>query len=258
MKWFFIDENITDGDRRVGPLSTEDIQDFAKQGKINDETLVWKSGEDDWKPWKTFREDLEKHVTLTDESREELLKNTIEALEKTMNTEAFRTRRFAGFFTRAISFIVDNLILAIAGGILLYAIGIVGFVNLEEIQDAANIYMQDPTSIESLNKFMDAPGMSLFLSVWSVLQTAYFVIFHAVFSATPGKMLLHIHVETKDGYKLSWGGSIARYLCSVLTQFTMVFYGIGYLIVCIDPKRRALHDWIAKTFVVHDSRKKGF
>jgi uncharacterized RDD family membrane protein YckC len=35
-----------------------------------------------------------------------------------------------------------------------------------------------------------------------------------------------------------------------------MFYGLGYLIVFIDPKRRALHDYIARTRVVHDKLKK--
>ena len=69
------------------------------------------------------------------------------------------------------------------------------------------------------------------------------------------KMIFHIHVETAEGNKLSWGASVARYLCSVLTQFTLILYGLGYLIVCVDPKRRALHDWIARTFVVFNTPK---
>ena len=66
-------------------------------------------------------------------------------------------------------------------------------------------------------------------------------------------MLLHIHVETVEGNKLTWGASIARYLCSILSQF---IYGFGYLIVLFDPRRRALHDWIARTFVVYDAPKR--
>jgi uncharacterized RDD family membrane protein YckC len=42
-----------------------------------------------------------------------------------------------------------------------------------------------------------------------------------------------------------------RYLASIFTQFTLMLYGLGYIIVCIDPKRRALHDWIARTRVVY-------
>ena len=69
-------------------------------------------------------------------------------------------------------------------------------------------------------------------------------------------MLLHIHVETVEGNKLTWGASIARYLCSIITQFTLILYGLGYLVVCVDPKRRALHDWIARTFVVYEAPEK--
>ena len=67
-------------------------------------------------------------------------------------------------------------------------------------------------------------------------------------------MLCHIHIETIEGERLGWISSLARYLCSILTQLTLLFYGIGYLVVAIDPKRRALHDWVARTFVVFDKR----
>jgi uncharacterized RDD family membrane protein YckC len=68
-------------------------------------------------------------------------------------------------------------------------------------------------------------------------------------------MLARIHIETTDGERLTWITSAARYLGSILTQFTLAIYGLGYLIVCIDPKRRALHDWIARTYVVHNTPK---
>ena len=55
-----------------------------------------------------------------------------------------------------------------------------------------------------------------------------------------------------NGEKLSWAFSIFRFIASIVTQATIVFYGLGYLIVLIDPQKRALHDFIARTRVVHD------
>ena len=124
--------------------------------------------------------------------------------------------------------------------------------DFEAMQQAFTAYMENPSSTEAMTKLLEVPGVWLFLTTLTVIQTIYFVVFHALYSATPGKKLLHIHVMTAEGTRLTWGSSIARYLCSVLTQFTLALYGLGYLIVCIDPKRRALHDWIAKTFVVYD------
>ena len=42
-----------------------------------------------------------------------------------------------------------------------------------------------------------------------------------------------------------------RYVYSIITQLTLAFYGIGYLLALIDPKKRALHDFLANTRVVY-------
>lgn len=256
MKWFYIDESVTDGERRKGPYSIVEIREFVKQGQIKEETLVWRSGEENWKTWKEFVAEEIHDKAREDAEREELLQNTIKALEEAIESDKLKIRRFAGFFTRAVAFIVDNLILGIAGGIVLFILGSFGLVEIDAIQEAASNYVKNPMSNEAITQLVEAPGMATFLSIWTVIQTIYFIVFHAIFSATPGKMLVHIHVETHSGERLTWLSSIARYLCSVLTQFTMVFYGLGYIIVCIDPKRRALHDWIARTFVVYDEKIK--
>lgn len=245
MKWFYIDESITDGDRRQGPFTSDEINELVHSGKITETTLVWHTGEEKWKSWK---ETEESKIIL---SRDELLQSTLEALYK----EQIQSRQFAGFISRACAYIVDNLLLGILGGATLFALGIAGYIDLEAIQNAAGAYLASPTSKDAFNQLTEAPGMGTFLTVWSILQAVYFIVLHALFSATLGKKLFHIHVETATGEKLGWASSTARYLCSILTQFTMVFYGLGYLIVCVDPKRRALHDWIAKTFVVHDNKE---
>lgn len=255
MKWFFIDESITDGERRQGPYSIEEIHEFVSQGKITENTLIWHSGDESWKTWKEHQEISEKAEKANlESSRDELLQSTIDALLKEQVKE-YKALRYAGFFTRALAFLVDNLILGLAGGIILFALGSMGVMDLESIQQAMSNYIGNPTSNETFKQLLEAPGMETFLSIWTIVQTIYFIVFHAIYSATPGKKLFHIHVETHLGEKLTWGSAIARYLCSVLTQLTLLFYGLGYLIVCIDPKRRALHDWVVRTFVVYDKKE---
>lgn len=247
MKWFFIDESITEGDRRQGPFSIDEIREFVNSEKITGETLIWHSGMESWVHWNETEESRQ-----MDMDQEELLKNTIQALLD----ERRAVKRFAGFGLRAGAFLIDNIILGVVGAIVFYILGSTGIVDLAAAQELMNAYVEDPTNAEALEKLMGGEGMGPFVSFYTIVQTAYFVIFHAILSATPGKLIFHIHVETQQGERLTWGGSIARYLCSVLTQFTTVFYGIGYLIVCLDPKRRALHDWIARTFVVCDRKEK--
>lgn len=245
MKWFYIDTSITDGDRRQGPYSIDEIRDFVNEGKIKDETLVWHTGEANWKAWKDFPEASEP----PEPTEEELLKQTIETLLQ----GRMQRKRFAGFFVRANAFIIDNLILSVVGALFLYVMSLAGMLDLNAVSEIVNQYIDNPASTELVSKALELPGMSTFFTIWSVVQAIYFIVFHAVWGATPGKKLLRIHVEMANGEKLSWAFSIFRFVASIVTQATLIFYGLGYLIVLIDPQKRALHDFIAQTRVVHNA-----
>lgn len=245
MKWFYIDTSITDGDRRQGPYSIDEIRDFVNEGKIKDETLVWHSGETNWKAWKDFPEASEP----PEPTEEELLKQTIETLLQ----GRMQRKRFAGFFVRANAFIIDNIILSIVGAIFLYVMSLAGMLDLNAVSEIVNQYIDNPASTELVSKALELHGMSTFFTIWSVVQAIYFIVFHAVWGATPGKKLMRIHVEMANGEKLSWAFSIFRFVASIVTQATLIFYGLGYLIVLIDPQKRALHDFIAQTRVVHNA-----
>ena len=245
MKWFYIDTSITDGDRRQGPYSIDEIRDFVNEGKIKDETLVWHTGEANWKAWKDFPEASEP----PEPTEEELLKQTIETLLQSK----LNRKRYAGFFVRANAFIIDNLILSIVGALFLYVMSLAGMLDLNAVSEIVNQYLDNPASTELVSKALELPGMSTFFTIWSVVQAIYFIVFHAVWGATPGKKLLRIHVEMANGEKLSWAFSIFRFVASIVTQATLIFYGLGYLIVLIDPQKRALHDFIAQTRVVHNA-----
>lgn len=254
MKWYFIDESITDGERRQGPYSIDEIREFVKEGKITDATLVWHSGEEDWKPWSTYKEEEPPPDNKEDLTREELLENTIKALEEAMKNEQFVMRRYAGFFTRMAAFVIDNFILVGFGATLFYVIAIMGYIDFNALQEVMNNFTNYTDFFDKLTK---VSGVGPFFSIMAGIQAIYFIVFTALYSATPGKMMLRIHVETREGHKIGWIGSVARYLCSLFTQFTIPsVYGLGYLIVLVDPKRRALHDWIARTSVVFDEAKK--
>ena len=253
MSWFFIDESITDGERRQGPFSLDEIREFVGEGKITSKTLVWRSGMSAWIPWEECEESKEPGLAELEASRDELIKNTVEALLR----EQANTRHYAGFFVRFFAFLIDNCILCLVGGVILLIMTLAGLMDAAAVEEALVNYIGNPSSNEALDKVIDSPGLSTFFSIYGAIQAIYFIVFQAIFSATPGKMFWHIHIETAEGMPLGWLSSTARYLCSLLSQVTLLFYGIGYLIVLIDPKRRALHDWIARTFVVFANRAKG-
>ena len=244
MSWFFIDESITEGDRRQGPYTLDEISAFVESGKITNDTLVWKSGEADWKPWKETPE------AKANVDRDELLKNTIDLLLK----QSQEKKHYAGFFVRLVAYIVDNLVVSLFCGMAFMIVSKTGYLDLTVLTEMAQAFLDDPTSADALNNLMNVPGMWDFMLICSILQTIYFVFFTGKFSATPGKMLFRLRIESAQGEKMNWGIALVRYLASIFTQFTLMLYGLGYIIVCIDPKHRALHDWIARTRVVYKDK----
>lgn len=243
MIWYYIDETVTEGERRKGPFNIDEIRDFVKQGTIKDETLVWHTGMEAWVAWKDTEES--KEIPLSEE--EEIRK----ALE-TIIAEHNKGKRYAGFFVRGFAYFIDNFILSVIGVMIIMAMSAMQLVDLTAVEDAMNAYISDPSSDKALMDVLNIPGMHVFLAIWGLFQAIYFIVFTAIKSATPGKLLMKVHVETSQGENLSWFESLARFLASLFTQITLMFYGLGYLIVMVDPKRRALHDWIAHTRVVHD------
>ena len=247
MIWYFIDESVTDGERRKGPYNIDEIRDFVKDGVIKDETLVWHSGMEAWVAWKDTEES--KEVPL---SEEEQIKAALEAII----AEHSKSKRYAGFFIRGIAYLVDNIILCVIGLLILMAMSGAQLIDLSAVSEAMNAYINNPTSDEAMMNVLNLPGMHTFLAIWGFLQAVYYVVFTAIKAATPGKMLAHVHVESATGEKISWMESAIRFVASLFTQCTLAFYGLGYLIVMIDPKRRALHDFVARTRVVYNKKNK--
>lgn len=243
MKWFYIDESITEGDRRQGPFSIDEIRNLAKEGKITSSTLVWHSGEESWKAWRDAKAEIDQN----DANQDKILQETINEILK----QQVLTKHYAGFFIRSLAISVDSFILGIAGIIVLVVMSGAGLLNIQELMQYSEAFATAP-SLETMNKFFSAPGMDMFVTISFFMQTVYFVIMHALFGATIGKKLFRIHVETRTGDKITWLGAIIRYLASLMS---MMLYCLGYLTVLIDPKRRGLHDFIASTCVVYNTPK---
>src|SRR5262245_10902594 len=64
---------------------------------------------------------------------------------------------------------------------------------------------------------------------------------------TFGKMALGIKVTDRDGRRISFLRATLRYLAKYLSALPC---GVGFVIAAFDPKRRAAHDFVARTLVL--------
>ncbi|WP_117238111.1 RDD family protein [Thermus sediminis] len=76
---------------------------------------------------------------------------------------------------------------------------------------------------------------------------AYYVVFTALYGATPGKMLLGIRVVKTDGNPVDWLTAFMREV--VGKTLSILPLGLGYVWAFFHPRRQAWHDLIADTWV---------
>lgn len=83
-----------------------------------------------------------------------------------------------------------------------------------------------------------------------VIYYGYFVLMTKFFAQTAGKMIFGLKVVTDSGEKLDWATVLFRE--GVGRFLSNAFMKLPYLIVIFTPQHKALHDFTADTFVIHE------
>ncbi|MDI6641842.1 MAG: RDD family protein, partial [Elusimicrobiota bacterium] len=151
--------------------------------------------------------------------------------------------KFAGFWIRAVSFIVDFFVLVILAIIARFSMGIiVGFL----ISTFLNI--KPDTAPKSL---WDAVIFTIIVaSIIVVIFLGFFyeLWMHVRFGQTIGKIFTGIRVVTLQDGPLPYKLSLLRCLGKILNCLTL---GAGFISTAFHPQKRALHDLIANTKVLY-------
>jgi uncharacterized RDD family membrane protein YckC len=136
---------------------------------------------------------------------------------------------YAGIVTRALGSIVD---LAIVNSVLLATTVTVGAL---------------VAAIVPGKQSVGTPEILLTTAASLLFSACYLVGFWVLAGQTPGMRLMGIAVTCEHGEPLTLGRGVRRLVGFVLTVLTL---GIGFLLVLLDDRRRALQDVIAGTVVV--------
>lgn len=146
--------------------------------------------------------------------------------------EIIRTERFvpkfAGFWTRFWAYVIDLLIVSSISGIF-----------IKPIFRVLDIKISNPSFL------LFSPYKVILL----ILFLGYFALMTKIAGQTVGKMILGIKVVRQDGGKLTWGTILFR---EVIGRFISKLLTLPYLLVIFMPKKEALHDLFADTYVIHE------
>jgi len=212
MKWYYAAAG-----NQVGPIDETELNRLVTQGMVRADTLVWHEGLASWQPLGVVR-----------------------GMAPAM--AAVAGRHYGGFWIRFVARLIDGIIVGIANAIiripflLLFGLGAGGLGRGRDLGDG----------------MIFGPALAGFLGISTLIGlaigVAYEVYFLSAHGATPGKMALGLKVIRADGGPISPMLALARYFASWVSAIILM---IGYIMAAFDPEKRALHDRICETRVIH-------
>ena len=138
---------------------------------------------------------------------------------------------YAGIVTRGVALLIDlfaaNAIAVLTGG---------------AIDLLARLFNSDDT----LNARQALAGGT----IWFLWLGLYFVIFWTLTGQTPGDRLMSIRVTSTTSDRIRLRQAVVRFIGLLLAALP---FGLGFLPILVDDRRRGFHDWLAKTVVRWDS-----
>ncbi|MBM3131877.1 MAG: RDD family protein [Chloroflexi bacterium] len=143
----------------------------------------------------------------------------------------------AGFWERAVAYLIDGLILSFVTSAI---VPVISFGFLLPFYWWADSFSNEPDIVPF---WFIGTGVLLWILIWG----AYFVGFWVRRGQTPGKMAMRISVIQTNGSAITVEKALLRYLGYIVCG---AFVLIPFLWVVFDPRKQGIHDKFAGTCVV--------
>ncbi len=154
---------------------------------------------------------------------------------------------YAGFWKRFLASIVDGLVLLIPTIVLLVLL-VVLFIGTGGL----SLNDQVPTLAQRMQQQRLATVCQFGMLVINIVYFAWME--SSKYQATLGKMLVGIKVVTLHGERLSFWHAVGRFATKWVSGLT---FNVGYIMAGTTRRKQALHDILAKTYVVDKSYNPG-
>lgn len=247
MTWYY----ASDG-KQNGPVNEPEWDRLVASGSILPETLVWHEGLENWAPFSAVKDSAPPASALAPAHGSDgvpcaecgasfpadevvMIKGQpVCAVCKPIALQKLKEgvqltgeMRYAGFWIRFGAKFIDGIIMQIIvrGLALLLGLGL------------------NATGSHSTTT---ATWLSALLG--TVVGATYSIWFNGKYGATPGKMACELRIVRSDGSPLTYGRACGRYFAEIVSSLTLL---IGYIMAGFDEEKRALHDRICDTRVIH-------
>lgn len=145
---------------------------------------------------------------------------------------------YIGFWRRAVAFIIDSILVNIPPAVICGSLMIWQGAKLGQSTEGA-----------AANALITMVAIYI---LWQALSAVCYWLYFALLEsgekqATFGKRIMGIKVIGKDGGRIGFGRATGRFFAKMLSY--IIVY-IGFIMAGLTNRKRALHDYIAETYVV--------
>jgi uncharacterized RDD family membrane protein YckC len=145
------------------------------------------------------------------------------------------SNRYASFWLRFVAYIIDSFIIYIIVIPISFIIGfLIGIISLTIGGDPTFITLVSETTGSAI-------GIITFISYYAMFEQSRW-------QATPGKRLIGIKVVAENDERISIKRALIRTLGKYLSALIFL---IGYIMAAFTENKQALHDFLAKTYVIN-------
>lgn len=144
---------------------------------------------------------------------------------------------YAGFWRRAAAFVIDCILLSVPATLICLPLLLLSLGALAQVPNSEDLA---------------AASLVGWLFLWNILAAVSFWLYFAFLEsgrrqATFGKRLLGIKVVGSDGGRIGFGRATGRVFSKFLS-YALAY--LGFIMAACTNRKRALHDYIAETYVV--------
>jgi uncharacterized RDD family membrane protein YckC len=217
MQWYYADAG-----KQVGPVDESELDRLVGLGLVRRDTLVWHEGMPAWQTLGAVRG-----------------WPSAPASPGAPSPSAGRMP-YAGFWVRFVARLIDGVLLGAFNAVLRIPLAI-----MLGVGAGAGVGRRG-VGLIFLPAALGLIGISVVISI--AVAVAYEVYFVSTRGGTLGKMALGLKIVRADGSPVPAGLALGRYFAQWLSGCILM---IGYLMAAFDSEKRALHDRICETRVIH-------
>ena len=249
-QWYYSDAQR----QPQGPIEVADLLERQRRGLVNDDTLVWRDGLPDWRPWRELKHEVIGSVAaaggptsawpVAGEDRESPYRAPLaERVDAGAEFLAGGPVVYGGFLKRFAAAFIDNFIATMLGYVFLLPLMFLMMGGAAFGTDGAQAYADGLSVAFILLTYAIMLGVPAVYFGW--LQASSW-------QATVGKLAVGVKVVRSDGSAIGFWRGFLRYFAYVLSG--ALTCGIGFVVSALmsglSERKQALHDLICDTLVV--------